>query len=262
MTWAIEHAYDDFPRIEDEFGAALDQSLDPRGPDHLYDIVTGLGLAPGSVALDVGCGEGHHSAELQERFGFDVTGIDPVSRHIEIASAAAPGVAFMLGTAEAIPAADASVDLVWCRDVLIHVSDLTAVYAEFQRILKPGGRALVYQMFATELLEPNERAFLIDSMGVDETAAVIANTDAAVAASGLRVVETFEIDSEWGEYAQERTGKPGRNLLRAARLRRRADEYIARYGQKNYDIMLGDCLWHVYAMIGKLTRRAIVLAKN
>lgn len=262
MNVTLEHAYDEFPRIEQEFGAALDQSLDPGGPDQLYDIVSGFGLAPGSVALDVGCGEGGHSARLRARFGFDVTGIDPVPRHLDLASTAAPGIAFVPGSAEALPAADSSVDLVWCRDVLIHVSDLTAAYAEFHRVLKPGGWALVYQMFATELLEPRERAFFIDSMGVAEAAADIASTDAAIGACGLRVVETFEIDSEWGEYEQERTGKPGRNLLRAARLRRRADEYIARYGQKNYDTMLGDCLWHVYAMIGKLTRRAIVLAKN
>jgi hypothetical protein len=49
--------------------------------------------------------------------------------------------------------------------------------------------------------------------------------------------------------------------VRAARLRRHADEYLARYGQQNYDMMLGDCLWYVYAMIGKLTGRAVLLAK-
>lgn len=262
MTWTREHAYGEFPRIEEEFGAALDVSLDPHGPDQLYEVVHGIGLPPGSVALDVGCGEGGHSAELLARFGFNVTGVDPVPRHLNVARAAAPEVAFVLGSAEALPAADSSVDLVWCRDVLIHVSNLAGAYAQFYRVLKPDGWAVVYQMFATELLEARERAFLVGSMGVAEAAADPANTDAAIAASGLRVVETYEIGSEWGEYEQERTGKPGRNLLRAARLRRRAGEYVARYGQQNYDMMLGDCLWHVYAMIGKLTRRAIVLAKS
>ena len=58
MPWSLEQAYDAYPRIEEEFSAALDQSLDPRGPDLLYDLVARLGLAPGAVALDVGCGEG------------------------------------------------------------------------------------------------------------------------------------------------------------------------------------------------------------
>jgi SAM-dependent methyltransferase len=261
VTWTAEYGYDEFPRIEGEFGAALDVSRDPRGPDQLYGIVAGLGLPPGAVVLDVGCGEGRHAGQLRERFGFAVTGVDPVPRQLGLAKQAAAGVGFVAGSAGSLPVVDCSVDLVWCRDVLIHVPEPAAAYAEFWRVLKVGGRALVYQMFATELLEPAERRFLVDAMGISEPAADIATTDAAIAASGLRVLQTFEIGSEWGEYAQERTGKPGRNLLRAARLRRHAEEYVARYGRRNYDTMLGDCLWHVYAMIGKLTRRAVLLAK-
>jgi SAM-dependent methyltransferase len=262
MAWTVEHAYDDFPRIEEEFGAALDRSLYPCGPDQLYDILAALGLAPGSVAIDVGCGDGRHCRRLTERFGLDVTGIDPVLHQLQSARRETSSVKFALGIAEALPIADSSADLIWCRDVLVHVPNPAAAFAEFDRVLKPGGRALVYQMFATEALEPQERDLIFRTMGIAELAADIGRTDAAIRASGLNVLETFEIDSEWGEYDQERTGKPGRNLLRVARLRRRADEYVARYGQRNYDIMLGDCLWHLYAMIGKLTRRAIVLAKS
>jgi SAM-dependent methyltransferase len=261
MPSTAEHAYDEFPLVEEEFGAALDVSRNPRGPDQLYDIVAALGLPRGASVLDVGCGQGRHAARLRDRFGFAVTGVDPVPRQLEVARTTAPGVAFVLGSAESIPAEDSSVDLVWCRDVLILVPEPAAAYAEFHRVLKPGGRALVYQMHATELLEPAERRFLIGALGISDAAADVAATDAAIAASGLRVLETFDIGSEWGEYAQERSGRPGRNLLRAARLRSHADEYVGRYGRQNYDTMLGDCLWHVYAMIGKLTRRAVLLAK-
>jgi ubiquinone/menaquinone biosynthesis C-methylase UbiE len=55
----------------------------------------------------------------------------------------------MLGTAEQIPARDATADLVWRRDVLVHVADLARAYAEFRRVLRPGGHALAYQMFGT-----------------------------------------------------------------------------------------------------------------
>ena len=47
-----------------------------------------------------------------------------------------------------------TIDLVWCRDVMIHVPQPAKACAEFCRVLKPGGRALVYQMLATALLEP------------------------------------------------------------------------------------------------------------
>jgi len=63
-----------------------------------------------------------------------------------------------------------------------------------------------------------------------------------------------------GEHAQEHTRRPGRHLLHAARLIRDPDRYIARFGQANYDIKLGDCLWHIYRMIGKLSSRVYLLS--
>ena len=204
MPWSLEQAYDAYPQIEEEFSAALDRSLDPRGPDLLYDLVARLGLAPGAVALDVGCGEGRQALTLHQRFGFRVTGIDPVPRHIEVARAAAgpDGPVFELGTAEDLPAGPGTADLVWCRDVLVHVRDLPRAYAEFRRVLRPGGHVLV----------------------------------------------------------EERQHSASRKLLHASRLQRNRASYVERYGQAAYDMMLGDCLWHVYAMIGKLERRVYLLS--
>ena len=262
VTWSLDQAYDAYPQIEGEFEEALDQSLDPRSPGMLYDLVAGLGLAPGAVAIDVGCGEGAQAIGLAERFGFSVTGIDPVSRHIEAASAAAAstGTVFKLGTAEQIPAGDATADLVWCRDVLVHVADLARAYTEFRRVLRPGGRVLVYQMFGTEWLEPREAAGLWDTMGVRPASADPANTDAAIAAAGLRIDQCIPIGTEWGEWTQEHNGNEGRKLLHASRLRRGRDAYVERFGQAPYDMMLGDCLWPVYGMIGKLARRVYLLS--
>ena len=262
MTWSLEQAYDVYPRIEEEFAAALDESLHPRGPDQLFDLVGSMGLAPGAVALDVGCGEGRYSLALHQRFGFDVTGIDPVPRHIEAARAAAGGVGpvFTSGTAEAIPAGTETVDLVWCRDVLEHSPDLPRAYAEFRRVLRPRGRALVYQMFGTELLEPREAAWLFNVMGVVLDNADPARTDAAIAAAGLRIDQCIAVGTEWGEWSQEHRGHGGRKLLHAARLRRDPARYIDRFGRAAYDIMLGDCLWHVYTQIGKLSRRIYLLS--
>lgn len=261
MSWSLEQAYDAFPRIEEEFSAALDASLHPRGPDLLYDLVTGMGLPPGAVALDVGCGEGRQALVLHQRFGFQVTGIDPVPRHLEIARAAAgpAGPTFTFGMVEHLPVADGAADLVWCRDMLVHVADLPRAYAEFRRVLRPGGRVLVYQMFGTDLLEPREAAWLFEVMGVVPTSADPARTDAAIAASGLVTDECLVIGTEWGEWAEENRHHVGRKLLHAARLRRDPARYLDRYGQAAYDAMLGDALWHVYALLGKLSRRVYLL---
>jgi hypothetical protein len=62
-----------------------------------------------------------------------------------------------------------------------------------------------------------------------------------------------EAESAW-------PGSASRKLLHASRLQRNRASYLERYGQAAYDMMLGDCLRHVYAMIGKLERRVYLLS--
>ena len=267
---SLVQGYESFGRIEDLFKQDLDDSLNPRGSAMLYDLVAELPLPRRAAALDVGCGEGGHTVELARRFGMDVRGVDPLAWHLELArrelarQAAelprlAEAVRFELGSAESLPVDDAAADLVWCRDVLVHVEDLPRAYAEFRRVLRPGGRVLVYQMFATELLEPREAERFLPVMGCVPATMAPENTEAAIRAAGLRVERRVVLGTEWGEYDQEHTGKPARNLLHAARLLRDPERYVQRFGQANYDIALGDCLWHVYRMIGKLSGRIYVL---
>ena len=256
--------------IEDEFNAFLDASLQAHGPDLLYDLVAGLALPDGAVALDIGCGVGRHSIELARRFSVSVRAFDPAERELEVARArlvdaatddpSLPGrVTFEAGSVEHLRVPDGSADLAWCRDVLSLIEDLEAAYAEIRRTLKPGGHALIYQAFATERLEPAEAAFLLPTMGCFAASMDPAHTETAIGAAGLDIERCIVLGTEWGEFDQEQTGKPGRKLLHAGRLLRDPDRYVARFGRANYDIALGDCLWHVYRLIGKLSGRVYVL---
>ncbi len=259
-SFDLDAFYDEYPRIEEQFEAELDQSMHPRNPDLLYDLVASFQLPETATVVDVGCGEGGHTIQLTEQFPFTVLGIDPVERHIEIArSEANPRVSFSVGDAAHLPVEDGSVDLIWCRDVLVHVPDLGAAYAEFRRVLREGRRALVYQMFGTGLLEPREAEWLFTVMGVVPSNADPAHTEQAVARAGLRIEECIDLGSEWGEYAEEERGVVGRKLLHLARLQRDRERFVAQFGQAMYDIARGDCLWHVYRMLGKLSSRVYVL---
>jgi SAM-dependent methyltransferase len=262
---------DRYSAIEDKFQEAMDESLNPISPDVLYDFVESFGLEPGAQAIEVGCGLGKHIFRLAGQFEFNVIGVDPdpvqldaarrkLSRLSETTPDLADSVAFRHGWVEELPIEDVSVDLVWCRDVLSLVVNQAKAYTEFHRVMKPGGRAMVYQMFATDRLAPNE-AWLLETMGNTSESMNPARTESVIVAAGLQIDECIEIGTSWGEYDEEHTGKGGRSLIHAARLLHDPDRYIELFGEENYTIALGDAFWHVYRMIGKLSGRAYLLSK-
>ena len=68
------------------------------------------------------------------------------------------------------------------------------------------------------------------------------------------------LGSEWDERSYEHS-LPTPHALRVAGLQRDPEHYIDQFGRQAYDIMLGDALWHVFALIGKLSGRALVLTR-
>jgi ubiquinone/menaquinone biosynthesis C-methylase UbiE len=106
-------------------------------------------LSPASQVLEVAPGPGFLSIELAKR-GLHVRAVDISKTFVEIAkrNAAAEGVQarFDLGNAAALPVEDASVDFVVCRAAFKNFSEPVNALAEFRRVLRPGGKALLIDM--------------------------------------------------------------------------------------------------------------------
>src|SRR4029453_18205441 len=109
----------------------------------LVGVIATLGLVPGSVALDVGCGVGVDLVFLAKH-GFKAIGLDVAPRALELAAerARAAGVELELheGSAVSLPLDKDSVDFVNDRGLLQHLSESErGRYArEVARVLRPG----------------------------------------------------------------------------------------------------------------------------
>lgn len=92
--------------------------------------------------LDLGCAGGFMAETLAER-GALVTGIDPASLAIEAARGHAAtqnlSIRFDVGAGEKLPYQSDAFDIVVCVDVLEHVEDLSKVFSEVRRVLRPDG---------------------------------------------------------------------------------------------------------------------------
>ena len=99
-----------------------------------------IGVQPGGVALDVGCGPGALVGELSNRLGpAAVSACDPSTSFVEECSRRHPGVAVRVGRAEALPFDTNAFDYVLAQLVLHFVTDPTAAAAECIRVARPGG---------------------------------------------------------------------------------------------------------------------------
>ncbi|MES2711435.1 MAG: class I SAM-dependent methyltransferase [Pseudomonadota bacterium] len=109
------------------------------------------GLAPGQRVLDIAIGTGllaREAAAIVQGEGL-VVGLDPSLGMLQQARASLT-LPMVQGKAEVLPFADGSFDMVTMGYALRHMASFGSVFAEFQRVLKPGGRLLILEIARAE----------------------------------------------------------------------------------------------------------------
>jgi ubiquinone/menaquinone biosynthesis C-methylase UbiE len=180
-------------------------------------ILDNADLRDGDVVLDVGAGDGLVGFGALERVAprgrviFSDISPQLVERCREIASTVggeASSCDFVVAEADNLEAlADASVDVVTTRSVLIYVEDKDAAFREFHRVLKGGGRVSIFEPINKFNLQRRpDREF----WGYDVTpiAPIAAKIMAAYAAGGPPLTESpmFNFDERDLLAAAERAG--------------------------------------------------------
>ena len=105
------------------------------------------GLKTGMKVLDVGVGTGLVAAQACRLTGDPalVTGVDP-SPGMMAASKLPKTMLMVEGRAESLPFPDNHFDFLSMGYALRHISDLSVAFAEFERVLKPGGRLCLLEI--------------------------------------------------------------------------------------------------------------------
>jgi arsenite methyltransferase len=130
-------------------------------------VYEALGAGTGQDVLDVGCGPGFYTAELLDVVGDggSLVAVDASTAMLDLARrrcAGRPNVTFHEGDATALPVDDGAFDRAVCVQVLEYVADVDAALGELHRAVRPGGRAVVWDIdwatLSTHTADPDRMA--------------------------------------------------------------------------------------------------------
>jgi len=242
----------------------LDSSLDPAGPDQLYDIADAY-LQRGQRLLDVGCRDARHLIELVRRYDATGIGLDPIPWHVQRAQTAvaeaglAAQITIHLGVAEDLDEPSASIDTIWCRDVIEVLPDLLAALAQMRRVLRPSGHLIAYTNVLHGPIDPVETATIHEPLRNVVANLVETDLEAAFDTAGFAISAKHVIGTEWREFLEEHDQAVSRDLLRLARLRRNPDRIIQRYGHDAYRTAEASLQWGLHQILGRFVPLIYVL---
>lgn len=149
-------------------------------------------LKPGETVLDLGAGAGFDAFLAARAVGptGKVIGVDMTAEMLAKARANAKKgsytqVEFRLGEIEALPVADATVDVIISNCVINLCPDKRPVYREAFRVLKPGGRIAVSDVVAREELPDAVKADLALHSGCLSGATLFSELEAILQEAGF-----------------------------------------------------------------------------
>ncbi|XP_034086679.1 phosphoethanolamine N-methyltransferase 3-like isoform X4 [Gymnodraco acuticeps] len=127
-------------RYEKMFGAGY---VSTGGPSTTKEFVDLLNLKPGQKVLDVGCGIGGGDFYMAKNFGVEVLGLDLSDNMVDTAIERAvteklPSVQFEVADATKRSFPDASFDVIYSRDTILHIDDKLTLFKRFHFIQEAG----------------------------------------------------------------------------------------------------------------------------
>jgi MPBQ/MSBQ methyltransferase len=149
---ALENAGKNVDQLTVDDLAPIDE-FHIQGREATANLASLLNLQPNFHVLDVGSGIGGPSRYLASKFGCHVTGLDLLQEYCHVAGSLAKRVkldkllTYRQGDATQMPFEDATFDIVWTQHASMNIADKKRLYSEMHRVLKPGGKLAIYDVF-------------------------------------------------------------------------------------------------------------------
>ncbi len=184
-------------RYDDELWRLVPEDPGPP-PAHLAEFVRGLGRA--ERALDVGCGDGRLTAELDAA---ELTAADVSTLALERARRRLTKARLVELEPDApFPLEDAAFDLVLCAETIEHVRDVQLLLSEIRRVLRPGARLVIETMHRDLLVRDfrehewrllGEGRLLLERRTFDASSGVSQATQTLIDNTGERDSRSFSV---------------------------------------------------------------------
>ncbi len=177
----------------------LGDEFHPGGGALTDELVRALGVGPGDVVVDVASGPGSSARRAAAATGCAVIGVDlapagtPAGDGV-VRTSGAPAVRFVGGDAEALPLADASMDGALCECAFCLFTDKPAAAREIARVLRPGARLALSDVWVDPVRLPPELRSLDAYVSCLAEAVPLARTVEILEAAGLTIERVEERD--------------------------------------------------------------------
>jgi sterol 24-C-methyltransferase len=185
------------------------ESLKASIARHQHYMANILGLRPGMVVADLGCGVGGPLLEIARFSGAKVVGVNSNAYQIERArkfseeSGLTHLAEFMHGDFLAVDAPDESFDAVYAIEALCHAPDKVSIYREVYRLLKPGAHFGSYEWVMTDRFDAQNPLHVELKEDVELGGGMVdldnrLTIDAALRTVGFEVLETRDLAVQAG----------------------------------------------------------------
>ena len=174
---------------------------------HEYYLSEQLGLGPGLMVLDIGCGVGGPMREIARHSGATIVGINTNAYQVYKGEsynkeAGLRGQCVYLNADfMRLPFRDRTVDAIYAIEATPHAPDKTALFGELYRVLKPGAGFAGYECCLTDLYDPNisdhrRLKKQIEAGGGMPDIAYIAEVVVALGAAGFDLLDARDLALE------------------------------------------------------------------